>query len=351
MIRMYYNDFFPQLYVKQWISNIFATSVNSATNQPINFDKLPHGILNFHMKEISGNYGRETQNFSILDKTLIAHKTSSVLSVNQNEMLIGKIAQYNQLLNVSIINDLKSACKPDGIHITPEFKKSDHTSCSSKSLLYTTFKNKDFSGSSLYIPLYYVCYDLESTSYSKKERIFGTINRNSVCPRLRENPVEISDRSTIYHHSMDVRKLVPCAVIYWSNGSASSINRPTVPCCLDQLPIYLSSRLNFKKNIHICNDCYMRQSKSTNSEFQPMIVHDMPYSQANNSFLNRLFIKLKRFTKLIQKISKSETTVCFKGFKSYGIKQSMLSEHKQKNLKFYADDKSKAMKSQNSVKQ
>ncbi|CAH8554015.1 unnamed protein product [Schistosoma intercalatum] len=303
------------------------------------------------MKEISGNYGRETPNSSKLDKILIAHKTSNDLSVNQNEMLIVEVAQYNQLLNVSIINDLKSACKTDEIHITPEFEKSNHTSCSSKPLLYTTFKNKDLSGSSLYIPLYYVCYDLESTSYSKEERIFGTINRNSVCPRLRENPVEISDRSTIYHQSMNVGKFVPCALTYWSNGSASNINRPTVPYCFDQLPSYLSSRLNFKKYIHVCNNCYMRQSKSTNCEFQPMIVHDMPYSQANNSFLNRLFIKLKRFTKLIQKISKSETVVCFKGFKSCGIKQSMLSEHKQKNLKFYADDKSKAMKSQNSVKQ
>ncbi|CAH8567840.1 unnamed protein product [Schistosoma margrebowiei] len=303
------------------------------------------------MKEISGNYGSKTQNFAKLDKILIAHKTSSDLSVNQNEMLIGKIAQYNQLLNVSIINNLKSACKPDEIQITPGFEKSDHRLCSSKALLYTTFKSKDLSGSCLYMPLYYVYYDLDSTNYSNKERIFGIINKNSVCSRLRENPVETSYRSTIYHHSMNVRKLVPSDVMYRSNGSTSSINRPTVPYCLDQLPIYLSSRLNFKKNVHVCNNCYMRQSNSTNCEFQPMIVHDMPYLQANNSFLSLLFIKLKRFTKLIQKISKSEKIVCFKGFKSCGIKKSMLSDHKQKDVKFYADDKSKTMKSQNSIKQ
>ncbi|CAI2729838.1 unnamed protein product [Schistosoma spindalis] len=329
----------------------FATNVDPATNQPIKFDKLLNGILNFHMKGISRNYGYEAQNYSKSDKIIIEHKTSSNFPANQNEMLVGKIAQYNQLLNVTIINDLNSACKPDEMHITPEFEKSDYGSCSSRSLHYPTFKTKDFSRSSLYMPLYYVYYDSDSAKYFNKERIFGVIDKNSVCSRLRENPVETFDRSTKYHHSRNVRKLVPRTVMYWSNGPASSIDRATVPYCLDQLPIYLSSRLNFKKSVHVCNNCYMRQSKSINDEFKPMIVHDMPYSQANNNFLNLLFIKLKRFTKLIQRISKSETIVCSKGFKNCGVKKFTLIDHEQKDVKFSTNDKPKTMKSQNLVKQ
>uniref|UniRef100_A0A3Q0KUV7 Smp_200520 n=2 Tax=Schistosoma mansoni TaxID=6183 RepID=A0A3Q0KUV7_SCHMA len=324
----------------------FATSVNPDTNQSIKFEKLFHGILNFHMKEIRGNYSRETQNYSKLGKIPIAHITSSNLPINQNEMLIGKIAQYNQLLNVTIINNLKS----DEIHTIPEFGKLSHTSCSPKFLHYPIFKNKGLSGGSLYIPLHYVYYDSDSADNSNEEHLFRIINKNSLRPRLGENPMETSDRSTIYHHSMNIRKLAPHTVMYWSNGTTSYINRPTVPYPIDQLPVYLSSRVNFQKSTHVCHNCYMRQSKSINGEFQPMIVHDMTYSQTNNGCLNLLFIKLRRFTKLIQRILTSQTIVCSKAFKSCSVKKSILSDYKQEDVKFFKNNQFKTTKSKHLVK-